>query len=103
MRLLRLVTGLVIASFVVGHFFNHSLGVVSIEAMDRLRIVLAAWWRSPVGSLLLYGSLLEAEPFLKNDKRIPIWQNFYNDALRAYRAQFKEEDYSGSPPAAVAV
>ena len=32
MRLLRLVTGLVIASFVVGHFLNHSLGVASIGA-----------------------------------------------------------------------
>ena len=38
MRLLRLVTGLVVASFVVGHFLNHALGVVSIEAMDRMRI-----------------------------------------------------------------
>ena len=51
--------------------------------------------------LLLYGSLLEAEPFIKNDKRIGIWQSFYNDALSAYRSRYKEEDYSGSPPAAV--
>ena len=58
MRLLRLVTGLVVAVFVVGHFLNHALGVVSIEAMDRVRVMLAAWWRSPVGSVLLYGSLL---------------------------------------------
>ena len=58
MRLLRLVTGLVVAAFVIGHFSNHALGVVSIEAMDRMRIVLAAWWRSPVGTVLLYGSLL---------------------------------------------
>jgi adenylate cyclase len=58
MRLLRLVTGLIVAGFVVGHFSNHALGVVSIEAMDRMRAMLAAWWRSPVGSLLLYGSLL---------------------------------------------
>src|SRR5262247_4104630 len=58
MRLLRLVTGLVVAGFVVGHFLNHALGVVSIEAMDRMRAALAAWWRSPVGTVLLYGSLL---------------------------------------------
>src|SRR5690349_23545962 len=41
-RRLRLASGLVIACFVVGHFLNHSLGVVSIDAMDRLRTVLAA-------------------------------------------------------------
>lgn len=48
--------------------------------------------------LCLYGSLLEAEPFLKNDKRIAVWQTFYNDALAAYRSRFTEEDYSGSAP-----
>jgi adenylate cyclase len=53
MRLVRLVTGLIVALFVVGHFLNHALGVVSIEAMDRVRVMLAAWWRSPVGSVLL--------------------------------------------------
>src|ERR671919_737559 len=46
MRLLRLSTGLVVAVFVVGHFLNHALGVASIEAMDRMRAALAAWWRS---------------------------------------------------------
>ena len=57
-RRLRLATGLIIACFVIGHFLNHSLGVVSIDAMDRLRAVLAAWWRSAPGTVLLYGSLL---------------------------------------------
>ena len=80
MRLLRLATGLVIASFVVGHFFNHSLGVVSIEAMDRLRFALASWWRSPAGSLLLYGSLLThfflalASLYRRSTLRMPLWE-----------------------------
>jgi hypothetical protein len=53
--------------------------------------------------LCLYGSLLEAEPFLKNDKRIGVWQQFYSEALMAYRSRFREEDYSGGPPHTVAV
>src|SRR5712691_10303873 len=57
-RRLRLATGLIIACFVVGHFLNHSLGVVSIDAMDRVRAVLSAWWRSAPGTVLLYGSPL---------------------------------------------
>jgi len=40
-RRLRLSRGLIIACFIVGHFLNHSLGVVSIDAMDRVRAVLA--------------------------------------------------------------
>ena len=57
-RRLRLASGLLIACFVVPHFLNHSLGVVSIDAMDRARQPLAALWRSPWGSSLLYGALL---------------------------------------------
>ncbi|MCD6041735.1 MAG: adenylate cyclase, partial [Burkholderiales bacterium] len=80
MRLLRLVTGLVVASFVVGHFLNHALGVVSIEAMDRMRIALAAWWRSPPGTVLLYGSLLThfalalVSLYRRTTLRMPAWE-----------------------------
>src|SRR5438309_3202323 len=79
-RRLRLATGLVIACFVVGHFLNHSLGVVSIDAMDRVRSVLAAWWRSPVGTVLLYGSLLThfalalISLYRRTTLRMPAWE-----------------------------
>src|SRR4029079_3745603 len=80
MRLLRLITGLVVAAFVVGHFSNHALGVVSIEAMDRMRAMGAAWWRSPPGTVLLYGSLLThlalVTPSLyrRTTLRMPLWE-----------------------------
>ena len=80
MRLLRLITGLVIASFVIGHFLNHSLGVVSIDAMDRARTILAAWWRSPAGTILLYGSLLThftlalVSLYRRTTLRMPFWE-----------------------------
>lgn len=53
--------------------------------------------------LCLYGSLLEAEPFLKNDARIQTWSGLYSIALDAYRARMKTEDFSGSAPHTVAV
>src|SRR5918996_5196581 len=80
MRLLRVVTGLAVASFVVGHFLNHALGVVSIEAMDRMRLELAAWWRSPAGTVLLYGSLLThfflalISLYRRSTLRMPLWE-----------------------------
>lgn len=30
------------------------------------------------GNLLLYGSLLESAPFLKNDERLPVWQGLWD-------------------------
>lgn len=79
-RRLRLATGLIIAAFVIGHFLNHSLGIASIEAMDRLRRVLAAWWRSPPGTVLLYGALLShfalalASLARRTTLRMPAWE-----------------------------
>lgn len=45
--------------------------------------------------LLLYGALLEAVPFIKDDNRIPIWQQFYTTALNDYRDLMKAQNFSG--------
>ena len=79
-RRLRLITGLAIACFIVPHFLNHSLGVVSIDAMDRVRVLLAAWWRSPGGTVLLYGALLThfalalVSLYRRTTLRMPPWE-----------------------------
>ena len=36
------------------------------------------WLTEYAPQLLLYGTLLEATPFLKSDDRIPVWQNMYD-------------------------
>lgn len=54
------------------------------------------WLVTNAPDLLLYGALLEAEPFLKNDSRIAIWRDFYADALVDYRDLIRDEDSMGS-------
>src|SRR5919204_2836884 len=79
-RWARLVTGLVLVCYVVPHFLNHSLGVVSIDAMDRLRAPLAVWWRSAPGTVLLYGALLThfalalVALYRRTTLRMPTWE-----------------------------
>lgn len=41
------------------------------------------WLTEYAPDLLLYATLLEAAPFLKNDERIQTWQNMYNRAAQA--------------------
>lgn len=53
--------------------------------------------------LCLYGSLIEAETFIKNDKRLATWSQLYSIALDAYRSRMHTEDFSGSPPHTVVV
>jgi hypothetical protein len=57
----------------------------------------AHWIIVNAPDLALYGALLEATPFLQNDKRIPTWQAFYGQSLQDYRDLNRDEDVSGSP------
>jgi len=56
----------------------------------------AHWLIVNAPDLLLYGALLEAEPFLKNDQRVVLWKSAYDMALDTYRRMQAEEDQSGS-------
>src|ERR1041384_5709363 len=55
-RRLRLASGLVMLAYVTTHFVNHSLGLVSVQLMDRALTVIYRYWASPLGALLLYGA-----------------------------------------------
>jgi hypothetical protein len=39
------------------------------------------WISSYAPNLLLYGTLLQCAPFLRNDERIQTWQSYYSDQL----------------------
>lgn len=45
--------------------------------------------------LCLYGALLEAEPFVKNDARLPVWNGLFAQALKDYRDLVIEDDLIG--------
>jgi hypothetical protein len=45
------------------------------------------WLTDYAPNALLYGTLLEATPFLKNDERIPIWQSFYDMSISSLNTE----------------
>lgn len=45
------------------------------------------WLTDYAPSLLLYGTLLEATPFLKNDERLQTWQAMYDRAAQALNGE----------------
>lgn len=47
------------------------------------------WFTQYAPQALLYGSLLQAMPFLKNDERIPMWQAQYSTVMEVLRAEDK--------------
>jgi hypothetical protein len=46
---------------------------------------------------LLYGALVEAEPYLMNDARIQVWSGYYQNALDSLNVSDESSAYSGVP------
>ncbi len=57
-RRLRIYSGVLLAIYVCQHLLNHGLGLISLSAMESMRSVVTPFWRSPVGAIWIYGSLL---------------------------------------------
>ena len=79
-RRTRLATGLILLTYLSTHLINHSLGLISLQAMETGRIWFLALWRNPVGTVLLYGSLLTHfslalwSLYQRRHLRIPLWE-----------------------------
>lgn len=62
-------------------------GVYSVELTYQQRIPALSvtnttnWLLTSWPSAYLYGALIAAEPFLKNDERLPVWQSLYQEAV----------------------
>ena len=55
---MRLAAGVVLFTWVTTHLLNHTLGLISLEALEAGRVWLLAAWRNPVGTVLLYGAFV---------------------------------------------
>ncbi|HEY7687192.1 MAG TPA: adenylate/guanylate cyclase domain-containing protein [Dongiaceae bacterium] len=76
----RLATGLVLFTYATTHFLNHSLGLISLDAMDAGRDWFGALWFNPVGLTFLYGSLAIHlalafwSIYRRRSLRMPLWE-----------------------------
>jgi adenylate cyclase len=79
-RRLRITTGLILSTYIIIHLSNHTLGLVSLEAMESMRKVVTLFWRSWFGGLLIYGSLFThfglalMSLYRRTTLRMPIWE-----------------------------
>jgi adenylate cyclase len=79
-RRTRIVTGLVLFTYLTTHLLNHSLGLIALDAMEAGREWFLALWRNPLSTALLYGSLLTHFTlalyalYQRRHLRIPFWE-----------------------------
>ena len=79
-RPLRLWCGLILFSYILTHFINHALGLISLGAMEAARIWFLALWRNPAAESALLGALLAHWLlglwliYRRHTLRMPVWE-----------------------------
>ena len=77
---LRLITGLILFTFVATHFFNHALGLVSLEAMNAMqgwrKVVTRSWLGSGIllFAFLTHIGLALYKLSLRLTWKLPVWE-----------------------------
>ncbi len=54
------------------------------------------WLSENAPDVILYGALIEAEPFVKNDERMPLWLNAYKESIDKIQKADNKDRHSGS-------
>lgn len=54
------------------------------------------WFTTNAPDVLIYGALLEAQPFIMNDARIPVWRAMFDEAVETLIREERKEKHSGS-------
>ncbi len=79
-RQTRLVTGLVLFTYIATHLLNHAAGILSLDAAEDARVWFLWLWRGSIGTVLLYGSLLTHlclalwAVYRRRSLRMPPWE-----------------------------
>src|SRR5712692_2794744 len=77
---LRLLSGLVLLTYVTTHLLNHAVGIFSVETAEVPRQWFIAFWRNPVLTVVLYTSLLThislalMAIYRRRTLRLPRWE-----------------------------
>src|SRR5262249_57982689 len=56
-RRVRLGAAFVLLTYLILHFINHALGLISLDATEAGRRWFLVMWRNPIGTLALYGAI----------------------------------------------
>ncbi|MET0500636.1 MAG: adenylate/guanylate cyclase domain-containing protein [Candidatus Binatia bacterium] len=79
-RRARLISGLVLLTYLATHFMNHALGLISLDAMEAGRLWFLALWRSPLATAVLYSALVIHialafySLYRRRHLRMPLWE-----------------------------
>lgn len=87
------------ANFIFGPFPNSNYAVAGIfyKKLTALSGTNTNFITADIPEALIFGALVEAEPFLQNDERISVWETRYQQTIKSAQDQDDGESLSGSP------
>jgi hypothetical protein len=65
------------------------------KKLDPLAVTSSNWLLSNAPGIYLYAALLEAQPFLMNDARLPVWASMLGAATRALMRADEQDRWGG--------
>jgi adenylate cyclase len=77
---LRLLSGLVLLTYVTTHLLNHAVGIFSVESAEIPRVWFITFWRNPLLTIVLYSSLVAhiclalLAIYRRQTLRLPRWE-----------------------------
>lgn len=88
-------------SFIFGpNAADGTLKGIYYAKQDPLRTTDGSWYVLNAPEVLLYGSLLEAAPFIKDDARLLVWKTLFDEAVGTLRREQSNAETSMGPLAA---
>jgi len=87
------------SNFIFGPYPDSNYTVIGsyYKRMPALISASTNWFTSNAPDILLFASLVEAEPFIMNDERISIWESKYQIAKHEIQKEDKRGRIMGSP------
>lgn len=78
---------------------SYTAWIVYLTTLTSLSATTATnWVLTDHPDIYLYGSLMQAEPYLKNDERLPLWQSRLDRAYEQLNALVERRQFSGNTP-----
>ena len=83
------------ANFVFGPYAkDFTLTGIYYAKHDPLRTTDGSWYVVNAPEVLIYGSLLEAAPFIHGDERLMVWQTMLNEGIASLKVEQANAEHS---------
>jgi hypothetical protein len=75
---------------------SYAAEIIYYECVPAIATALTNWLLTDAPDVYLFGSLAMAEPFLRNDERLPLWQSQFDSAISELEVALERAEYGAS-------